>query len=80
MTHSITVAEARALISALLDKVEEGEEVTITRDGRPVARIVSAPVGAVQRQAGDWGWAPDACGPDIFKPMAGEEMQKEGWR
>jgi prevent-host-death family protein len=32
--------EAKAKLSALLDKVERGEEVTITRGGRAVARLV----------------------------------------
>jgi prevent-host-death family protein len=32
--------EAKNKLSALLDEVERGEEVTITRHGRPVARLV----------------------------------------
>ena len=34
--------EAKNKLSALLDRVEQGEEVTITRHGRPVARLVPA--------------------------------------
>ena len=34
--------EARNKLSTLLDWVEAGEEVVITRRGRPVARLVSA--------------------------------------
>ncbi|HEV2602882.1 MAG TPA: type II toxin-antitoxin system prevent-host-death family antitoxin [Microvirga sp.] len=34
--------EAKTHLSALLDRVERGEEVTITRHGRPVARLVPA--------------------------------------
>ena len=79
MPHSVTVAEAKTHISALLEKVEEGEEVTITRDGKPIARLMPAPVGAVQRQAGDWGWARGAYDSGVFKPMTEEEMRKEGW-
>jgi prevent-host-death family protein len=33
--------DAKTNISALLDKVEAGEEVVITRHGKPVARLVS---------------------------------------
>lgn len=33
--------EAKTKLSSLLDKVEEGEEVVITRHGKPVARLVS---------------------------------------
>ena len=37
---SMTVSEARAALPELLTRVEEGEEVTITRHGRPVAILV----------------------------------------
>ncbi|MGB6581181.1 MAG: type II toxin-antitoxin system prevent-host-death family antitoxin [Streptosporangiaceae bacterium] len=37
---SMTVSEARAALPELLSRVEEGEEVTITRHGRPVAVLV----------------------------------------
>ncbi len=38
----IGTLEARNSLSALLDRVEKGEEITITRHGRPVARLVPA--------------------------------------
>lgn len=34
--------EAKTHLSALLDRVANGEEVVITRHGRPVARLVGA--------------------------------------
>jgi prevent-host-death family protein len=34
--------EAKTQFSALLDKVERGEDVVITRHGKPVARLVRA--------------------------------------
>jgi antitoxin (DNA-binding transcriptional repressor) of toxin-antitoxin stability system len=37
--------EARSTLGALLDQVEKGAEVTITRRGRPVARLVPADAG-----------------------------------
>ncbi|MGA1839547.1 MAG: type II toxin-antitoxin system Phd/YefM family antitoxin [bacterium] len=37
----INVKEARSKLSSLLDRVEEGEEVIITRHGKEVARIIS---------------------------------------
>jgi prevent-host-death family protein len=37
---SMTVSEARAALPELLTRVEDGEEVTITRHGRPVAVLV----------------------------------------
>ena len=37
---SMTVSEARAALPELLSRVEDGEEVTITRHGRPVAVLI----------------------------------------
>ncbi len=34
--------EAKNTLGSLLDLVEKGEEVTITRHGKPVARLVSS--------------------------------------
>lgn len=34
--------ETKTHLSALLDRVEQGEEVVITKHGRPVARLVGA--------------------------------------
>lgn len=35
-----TMSEARASLAKLLDEVERGESVTITRHGRPAAQLV----------------------------------------
>ena len=37
--------EAKNTLSALLDRVERGEEITITRRGKAVARLVPAESG-----------------------------------
>jgi prevent-host-death family protein len=42
MGKVVTATEAKAKILALLDEVESGEEVEITRHGRLVARLVPA--------------------------------------
>ena len=44
---SVGAFEAKTHLSALLDRVEDGEEVTITRHGRPVAKLI--PAGDVDR-------------------------------
>lgn len=36
---TVTLVEAKAHLSELLDKVEAGEDVVITRHGRPVAQL-----------------------------------------
>jgi prevent-host-death family protein len=42
MTRKMTATEVKAKILALLDEVAEGEEIEITKHGRPVARLVAA--------------------------------------
>ena len=46
MVRTVTATEAKARILALLDEVEAGEEIEITRHGRLVARLVPARGGA----------------------------------
>ena len=36
---AVTLADAKARLSALVDRVEAGEDIDITRRGRPVARL-----------------------------------------
>ena len=38
---TVTLVEAKAHLSELLDKVEGGQEVVITRHGKPVAHLSS---------------------------------------
>ena len=40
---TVTLAQAKAQLSELLNKVEAGEEVVVTRRGKPVARILAVP-------------------------------------
>ena len=49
MAKSVTATEAKAKILALLDDVEAGEEVEITRHGRLVARLVPVRGGSALR-------------------------------
>ena len=37
---SMSASEARAALPELLNRVEDGEEITITRHGRPVAVLI----------------------------------------
>lgn len=39
-SHTVGAYEAKTHFSALLEKVEAGEEITITKHGTPVARMV----------------------------------------
>ena len=40
MSKTMTVSQARAALPEILDRVEAGEEVTITRHGKPAAVVV----------------------------------------
>ncbi len=43
--HTVGVFEAKNRLTALLDEVEGGAEILITRRGKPVARLVAANTG-----------------------------------
>ena len=38
--QQIQITQAKARLSSLLERVEAGEEIVITRRGRPIARLV----------------------------------------
>lgn len=42
--RTLTLAETKSHLSAVVDQVIAGEEIVITRRGRPVARIIAEPV------------------------------------
>jgi prevent-host-death family protein len=42
MTFAVELAQAGAQLDKLVEEVDAGAEVVITRDGRPVARLVAA--------------------------------------
>jgi prevent-host-death family protein len=54
MEKSVNVHDAKTHLSRLLERVEGGEEITIARAGRPIARLV--PIGRARepRQLGLW--------------------------
>jgi len=50
--ESIGIYEAKSRLSELVEKAEAGEEITITRHGRPVVKLVrAAPAKARDRAA-----------------------------
>ena len=48
MMLEVSVAEAKARLSSLLDVVEAGEPVVITRRGRSIARLVPQRSNAIE--------------------------------
>jgi prevent-host-death family protein len=55
MTKSVGVHEAKTHLSRLLERVEGGEEIVITRRGEEVARLVPARRGGARRLGTDRG-------------------------
>jgi antitoxin (DNA-binding transcriptional repressor) of toxin-antitoxin stability system len=49
----MTVSEARAALPEVLNRVADGEEITITRHGKPVAVIIRPDVLWSRSHAGD---------------------------
>jgi prevent-host-death family protein len=73
MAKTVTATEAKARILALLDEVEAGEEIEITRHGRLVARIVPVRGGSALR--GRFAGRVQAMvetEDELFSPMADE--------
>ena len=50
MTAEIGSFEAKNTLGSLLDRVEQGEEIVITRHGKPVARLVPSSGGINREQ------------------------------
>mgnify|MGYP001810728962 FL=1 len=54
--NAVSLADAKAHLSELIDRVEAGDSVDITRRGKPVARLTAVakprkPIDAAQLQA-----------------------------
>jgi len=49
-SNSVGAYEAKTHLSELLEKVEAGEEITITKHGAPVAKLVPVRKGASTEQ------------------------------
>ena len=52
--RTVGIFEAKAQLSQLVQAVEDGEEVTLTRHGKPVARLVASDEKKVVWSAADW--------------------------
>jgi len=49
--QEIGAFEAKNTLGTLLDRVERGEEIVITRHGKPVARLIPNPTGINREEA-----------------------------
>ena len=55
--QEVSVHEAKTHLSRLLDRVQAGEEIVITRHGRPVARLVPVESPEEKRERMRQAWA-----------------------
>ena len=69
---TVNVHEAKTHLSRLLAQVEAGEEVTIARNGRPIARLVRCKVRGERRPGSMVGLftVPDS----FFHPLPEDEL------
>lgn len=72
MAEQVNVQDAKTRLSELLHRVERGEEITIARAGKPIARLVPE----VPLPNRELGFLPQLEVPDsFFEPMTDEELR-----
>lgn len=54
MEESVNIHQAKTHLSRLVERVEAGEEITLARAGRPVARLVPYRLRREPRRLGIW--------------------------
>jgi prevent-host-death family protein len=54
MDKAVNIHEAKTHLSRLIERVEAGEEITIARAGRPVAKLVAISRRTEPRVPGSW--------------------------
>ena len=48
--QQVNIHEAKTHLSRLLEKIESGEDIVITRHGKPIARLIPFEEPAIQRK------------------------------
>jgi prevent-host-death family protein len=71
----VGIHEAKTNLSKLVAKAEAGEEIVLTRGGKPVARLVAFDPPARGVGCGEWADMP-APADDAFTPMTEEELDE----
>jgi prevent-host-death family protein len=78
--EQFNIHEAKTKFSRIIERVEHGEEVVISRAGRPVAKVVPLPLRAGRRSRGSLrgrldfasDWDSDAVNDAIAKDFGGD--------
>ena len=71
---TVSVEAAKARLLELIEEVERGGEVVITRDDRPIARLVLVEQPARPRRFGSMK-GKIHVGPEFFEPLPEEELK-----
>ena len=67
---TVSIEEAQAHLPELIDKLQAGEEIVITRDRQPVAKLLGqAPVACPPRQPGSLKGTVLYMAPDFDAPL-----------
>lgn len=70
----VTIHEAKTHLSRLLEEVEKGGEVVISRRDKPIARLVPIATERPERKPGRMKGLID-IGPEFFEPLPEEELR-----
>lgn len=70
----VTIHEAKTNLSRLIEQVEKGGEVVISRRDKPVARLVPIEAAQLERKPGRMKGLID-IGPEFFEPLPEEELR-----
>jgi prevent-host-death family protein len=66
---TVTLEEAQAQLPLLIDRLQPGEEIIITRDSKPVARLTGQAPERKQRRAGTLKGSVLYMAPDFDAPL-----------
>jgi prevent-host-death family protein len=73
MTDQVNVQDAKTRLSELLTRVERGEQITIARAGKPIARLVAVET-PVKRELGFVAGGPIAD--TFFDALSDDELHR----
>lgn len=79
MSEIVSLYDAKTQLSSLVDRAAEGEEIVITKNGGPLAKLVRVPCGKPRRSTKAMGITYisedfDAPDPDIEELFTGSKL------
>jgi prevent-host-death family protein len=76
--QTVTIREAKADLSRLIQRACRGEEIVIARGKKPVVRLVALQDAQGNRKPGAWK-GKVFCTPDAFAPLTDRELDDLGF-